>query len=102
MISGTAPAKIDLRDASPVVRWKPSGRSSSDCKTCNSAVSRESIEDAIGPDYRTTDASRLRVRAVQLHGRECFVFLRDDQVELRRVVEDVVGEHYKETGRAAV
>jgi hypothetical protein len=99
MVFGTTPAKIDLRDASPVVRWKPSGRSRSDCEISNSALSSESIEDAISLDHRTTDASRLRVRRTVARSR-VFVFLRDDQAELRHVV--AIGEHYKETGRAAV
>jgi hypothetical protein len=39
--------------------------------------------------------------AVKLHDRECFVFLGDGQIELRRVV-GVVGEPFKVAGRAAV
>jgi hypothetical protein len=40
--------------------------------------------------------------AVQLHDGECSVFLGDGQIELRRVVVGVVGEHFKVAGRATV
>ena len=37
-------------------------------------------------------------RAIQLHDRECFIFLGDGQIELRRVVVGVVGKHFKVAG----